>query len=119
MKVNLINSLNFQGLYRIDKKYIGPNTNNFFQNNSVIISQNEDNERDLFVLVKDRKDAAFEECIKNDSGKYWKSLPLAVLMRYPEILKTIYHGSAVHNNYRENWVDYTDNWVPSAQNVVD
>lgn len=119
MKVDSINNTNFQGLYKIDRKYLGDNTKQFFQDNPEVLFGHEPYERDMFVLTPDDKDEKFEESIKQDNGKYFKSRPLPDLMMYPLLLKEIFHANTVRNNYKEDWVDYTDNWEPSVNQEDD
>lgn len=108
MQIHALDNSNFKGLYKIDKRYIKENTRNFFQNNTSIVTQGEDNEDDLFVLTSKDSENEFEQSIKDDKGKYWKSVQLSDLMKYPLFLDAIYHCNAVNNNYKENWVDYTE-----------
>ncbi|MBR1620022.1 hypothetical protein IJ674_09035 [bacterium] len=119
MKVSPINNTYFQGLYKIDRKYVGDNTENFILSNDDIIATQKQWEDDIFVLTPDSKDNEFEECIKKDNGKYWKSKPLERLMMYSNLLKEIYRTNYVSNEYSENWVDYTDKFVPKTDNFDD
>ena len=110
MKILPISRNSFQGLYKIDRKYLGENTKLFLQSNNEVISVNEPPNTDTYVLTPKNKDKEFEESIKKDNGRYWKSRPLSDLMLYPILLETIYHANAVRNNYKEDWVDFTENW---------
>ena len=119
MRINKINNNTFQGLYKIDRKYVGNNTEDFICNNEDIIISHKHWKDDLFVLTPKEKDNEFEECVKADNGKYWKSKPLSHLMCYPGFLEEIFRINRVSNDHKENWVDYTKNWQPPAKNEED
>ena len=110
MKVSPINNTYFQGLYKIDRKYVGDNTENFILSNDDIVATQKHWEDDIFVLTPDSKDNEFEECIKKDNGKYWKSKSLSNLMMYSNLLKEIFKANYLRNDYKESWTDYTTNW---------
>lgn len=113
MKINPISGINFNGLYKLDRTYIGNNTEQFicdmWSNNDVITSHAAWSD-DVFVLMPDSKDKEFEECVKKDNGKYWKSKPLSDLMMYSNLLKEIFRINYYSNDHKENWTDYTENW---------
>lgn len=113
MKVSPISNTYFQGLYKIDRKYVGDNTENFILSNDDIVATQKHWEDDIFVLTPDCKDNEFEECIKKDNGKYWKSKPLSNLMMYSNLLKEIFKTNYLSNDYKESWTDYTKNWQSS------
>lgn len=110
MKISPVNNANFQGLYKIDRKYVGDNTEQFILSNDDVIATQKHWEDDIFVLTPDNKDKKFEESVKNDNGKYWKSKPLSILMMYSNLLKEIYRTNYVSNDNKEDWTDYTDKW---------
>ncbi len=113
MKVSPISNTYFQGLYKIDRKYVGDNTENFILSNDDIVATQKHWEDDIYVLTPDSKDNEFEECIKKDNGKYWKSKPLSNLMMYSNLLKEIFRTNYLSNDYKESWTDYTTNWQAS------
>lgn len=113
MKVSPINNLYFQSLYKIDRKYVGDNTENFILSNDDIVATQKHWEDDIFVFTPDNKDDEFEKCVKNDNGKFWKSKPLSDLMMYSNLLKEIFKANYLSNDYKENWTDYTENWQSS------
>lgn len=113
MKVSPINNIYFQSLYKIDRKYVGDNTENFILSNDDIVATQKHWEDDIFVLTPDNKDDEFEKCVKNDNGKFWKSKPLSNLMMYSNLLKEIFKANYLSNDYKENWTDYTENWQSS------
>ena len=119
MKTNSISNVSFQGLYKIDRKYVGGNTENFILSNNDIVVTQKHWEDDIFVLTPDNKDKQFEECIKKDNGKFWKSKPLSNLMMYSKLLNEIFRTNYVSNDYKENWTDYTEKWQPPAKNEED
>ena len=116
MKVNPINNVYFQGLYKIDRKYVGENTENFIFSNDDIVATQKHWEDDIFVLTPDNKDKEFEECVKKDNGKFWKSKPLSNLMMYSNLLKEIFKANYFSNDHKENWTDYTEKWQPYTKN---
>lgn len=120
MRVNGINTLVFQGLYKIDRKYVGDKTEEFIYSNqdNVVISMRHWSD-DVYVLTPDSKDTEFEQCVKEDNGKYWKSKPLSHLMMYPNFLDEIFRINKVSNDHKEDWVDYTDNWQPPKEDTED
>ena len=113
------NNCSFEGLYKIDRKFIGDNTENFIHDNRDVIASHRAWEDDVFVLTPDKKDKEFEECVKKDHGKYWKSKPLSQLMMYSNLLSEIYRINYVSNDYKADWVDYTKDWQPSAKDEED
>lgn len=119
MKVNPINNVYFQGLYKIDRKYVGENTENFIFSNDDIVATQKHWEDDIFVLTPDNKDKEFEECVKKDNGKFWKSKPLSNLMMYSNLLKEIFRTNYVSNDCREDWIDYTDKFEQKTDNFDD
>ena len=119
MRINPISGNSFQGLYKIDRNYIGSRTEDFVLNNKDVIYSHRHWEDDVFVLTPKDKDSEFEECIKEDNGKYWKSKPLSSLMCYPALLDEIFRINKVSNNHKEDWVDYTQNWQPTEKNAED
>lgn len=110
MLVQPIQNTYFKGLYRIDRKYVGDKTEQFILSNDDVIATQKHWEDDIYVLTPDNKDKEFEECIKNDSGKYWKSKPLSNLMMYSNLLKKIFETNYYSNDHKEDWTDYTENW---------
>jgi len=119
VKVNPINNVYFQGLYKIDRKYVGENTENFIFSNDDIVATQKHWEDDIFVLTPDNKDKEFEECVKKDNGKFWKSKPLSNLMMYSNLLKEIFRTNYVSNDCREDWIDYTDKFEQKTDNFDD
>ena len=119
MKTNSISNVAFQGLYKIDRKYVGDNTENFILSNNDVVASQKHWEDDIFVLTPDNKDKEFEECVKKDNGKFWKSKPLSNLMMYSNLLKEIFKANYFSNDHKENWTDYTKKWQPPAKNEED
>ena len=119
MKVSPINNTYFQGLYKIDRKYVGDNTENFILSNDDIVATQKHWEDDIYVLTPDSKNNEFEECIKKDNGKFWKSKPLSNLMMYSNLLKEIFRTNYVSNDCREDWIDYTDKFEQKTDNFDD
>ena len=120
MRINpVIDNINFHGLYKTDRTYIGNKTEDFIFNNKDVIISHRHWEDDVFVLTPSDKDEEFEQCVKEDNGKYWKSKPLSNLMCYPGFLEEIFRINRVSNDHKENWVDYTENWQPPAKDEDD
>jgi len=115
MKILPINNNSFQGLYKLDRQYIGDNTESFILNNKDVIHSHEHWSDDVFVYTPSDKDEEFEQCIKKDNGKFWKSKPLPNLMMYPGFLREIFRINYVSNDHKADWTDYTQNWQPPAK----
>jgi hypothetical protein len=61
VKILPINSTNsFNGLYKIDRNYIGDHTESFILGNEDVIHSKKHQSDDIFVLTPDDKDEEFE-----------------------------------------------------------
>lgn len=104
MRITPINShQSFQSLYKTDytpwKENTGSNTRIFwYENQNDVIPMKKQYSFDVFVIVPDKKDAEFEECIKKDHGKYWKSRPLNELLKFDKDLFVHYAYEKAKDN---------------------
>ncbi len=119
MEVSSIQNFCFKGLYKIDRKFVGDNTERFIYSNDDVIVSQKHYEDDIFVYTPDNKDNEIEECVKNDNGKYWKSKPLSELMMYSNLLNEIFRVNYYSNGHKQDWTDYTENWQSPEKDSED